>query len=169
MKRAKTYTAMKKISRLSILLLGLFLALPLSAKWDTDIKELENALKCFINDKSVSLTDARIIARGQPIDKKSINVKETDWGVDFTCTDGELVTSLWKELMGHLKNTSFFYCTDEFHPKTEPWKGLQLDNMEATLVLTGTHKNVYVLTFEDSDGWDNGFFLARKQKRNKQK
>lgn len=160
MNRTKTYTTMKKISRLSILLLGLFLALPLSAKWDTDIKELENALKCFINDKSVSLTDARIIARGQPIDKKSINVKETDWGVDFTCTDGELVISLWKELMGHLKNTSFFYCTDEFHPKTEPWKGLRLDNMEATLVLTGNHKNVYVLTFEDSDGWDNGFFLT---------
>ncbi|MBQ5680830.1 MAG: hypothetical protein IIV20_05075, partial [Bacteroidaceae bacterium] len=131
---------MKRLTQLSILLLGLFLALSLSAKWDTDIKEwntdikewntdikeLENALKCFINDKSVSLTDARIIARGQPIDKKSINVKETDWGVDFTCTDGELVTSLWKELMGHLKNTSFFYCTDEFHPKTEPWKGLRL-------------------------------------------
>ena len=72
---------MKRLTQLSILLLGLFLALSLSAKWDTDIKEwntdikeLENALKCFINDKSVSLTDARIIARGQPIDKKSINV-----------------------------------------------------------------------------------------------
>ena len=151
---------MKRLTQLSILLLGMFLALPLSAKWDTDIKELENALKCFINDKSVSLTDARIIARGQPIDKKSINVKETDWGVDFTCTDGELVISLWKELMGHLKNTSFFYCTNEFHPKTEPWKGLRLDNMEATLVLTGNHKNVYVLTFEDKDGNDNGFFLT---------
>lgn len=151
---------MKKISRLSILLLSLFLALPLSAKWDTDIKELESALKCFINDKSVSLTDPRIIARGQQIDKKSINVKETDWGVDFTCTDGELVTSLWKELMGHLKNTSFFYCTDEFHPKTEPWKGLRLDEMDGVLVLSGQQKNVYVLTFEDSDGWDNGFFLT---------
>ena len=48
---------MKKISQLSILLLGLFLALPLSAKWHTDIQELEEALKCFINDKSVSLSD----------------------------------------------------------------------------------------------------------------
>ena len=160
MNHTKTHTTMKKISRLSILLLGLFLALPLSAKWDTDIKELESALKCFINDKSVSLTDPRIIARGQPIDKKSINVKETDWCVDFTCTDGELVTSLWKELMGHLKNTSFFYCTDEFHPKTEPWKGLRLDEMDGVLVLSGQQKNVYVLTFEDSDGWDNGFFLT---------
>ena len=160
MNQTKTHTTMKRLTQLSILLLGLFLALPLSAKRNTDIKELENALKCFINDKSVSLTDSRIIARGQPIDKKSINVKETDWGVDFTCTDGELVTSLWKELMGHLKNTSFFYCTDEFHPKTAPWKGLRLDNMEATLVLTGNHKNVYVLTFEDKDGNDNGFFLA---------
>ena len=37
---------------------------------------------------------------------------------------------------------------------------MRLDNMEATLVLTGNHKNVYVLTFEDKDGNDNGFFLA---------
>ena len=160
MNQTTKHTTMKRITQLSILLLGLFLALPLSAKWDTDIKELESALKCFINDKSVSLTDPRIIARGQPIDKKSINVKETDWCVDFTCTDGELVTSLWKELMGHLKNTSFFYCTDEFHPKTEPWKGLRLDEMDGVLVLSGQQKNVYVLTFEDSDGWDNGFFLT---------
>ena len=151
---------MKRITQISLLLVCLFVALPISAKWHTDIQELEEALKCFIKDKSVSLSDPRIIARGQPIDKKSINVKETDWCTDFTCMDDELVTNLWKEFMAHINNTSYFYCSDELHPKTEPWKGLKLDNMEGIIVLTSDHKNVYVLTFEDKDGNDNGFFLS---------
>ena len=151
---------MKRITQLSLLLICMFFALPLSAKRQTDIQELEKAIKCFINDKSVSLSDPRIIARGQPIDKKDINVKETDWCADFTCTDGELVTNLWKEFMTHINNTSYFYCSSELRPKTEPWKGLKLDNMEGIIVLTSDHKNVYVLTFEDKDGNDNGFFFA---------
>ena len=151
---------MKRITQFSILLVCMFFALPLSAKWHTDIQELEEALKCFINDKSVSLSDPRIIARGQHIDKKDINVKETDWCVDFTCTDDELLTILWKEFMAHINNTSYFYCSSELHPKTEPWMGLKLDNMEGIIVLTSDHKNVYVLTFEDKDGNDNGFYLS---------
>ena len=151
---------MKRLTQLSILLLGLFWALPLSAKWHTDIQELEEALKCFINDKSVSLSDPYIDTQGQPIDKKSINVGETDWVTNFTCADDEPVTNLWKELMGHIKNASFFYCSDEIHPKTEPWKGLRLDDREGIIVLSGHHKNVYVFTFEDKDGNDNGFFLS---------
>ena len=151
---------MRRITQISLLLVCMFVALPISAKWHTDIQELEEALKCFINGKSVSLTDPHIIARGQPIDKKSINVKETDWCVDFTCTDDELVTNLWKKFMAHINNTSYFYCSSELHPKTEPWMGLKLDNMEGIIVLTSDHKNVYVLTFEDKDGNDNGFFLS---------
>ena len=151
---------MRKILQLSIPLFCMFLTQSVNAKWHTDIKEMQKAIERFLNDKSVSLTDPRIIAQGQPIDKKSINVKETDWSVDFTCTDNELVTSLWKEFMGHLKNTSFFYCSCEYHPKSEPWIGLRADEMEAVLVLSGDQKNVYVLTFEDKDGWDNGFFLT---------
>ena len=151
---------MKKILQLSILLFCLFLTQSAYAKWDTDIKEMQKALERFINNKSVSLADPRLIAQGQPIDKKSINVKETDWSVDFTCTDDELVTNLWKEFMGHLKNTTFFYCSDEYHPKSEPWIGLRADEMDGVLVLSGLQKNVYVLTFEDKDGWDNGFFLT---------
>lgn len=151
---------MNKISQLGILLVCLFITQSVYAKWHTDIKEMQKALERFINNKSVSLTDSRIIAQGQPIDKKDINVKETDWSVDFTCTDNELVTNLWKDFMGHLKNTSFFYCSDEYHPKSEPWIGLRADEMEGVLVLSGVQKNVYVLTFEDKDGWDNGFFLA---------
>ncbi len=151
---------MKKISQLGILFICLFITQSVYAKWHTDIKEMQKALERFINNKSVSLTDSRIIAQGQPIDKKDINVKETDWSVDFTCTDNELVTNLWKDFMGYLKNTSFFYCSDEYHPKSEPWIGLRADEMEGVLVLSGVQKNVYVLTFEDKDGWDNGFFLA---------
>ena len=151
---------MKRITQLSLLLVCMFLAQPIAAKWHTDIQELEEALKCFIDDKSVSLSDPRIIARGQPIDKKDINVKGTDWCVDFTCADDGLVTNLWKELMAHINNTTYFYCSDELHPKTETWKGLKLDNMEGIIVLTSDHKNVYVLTFEDKDGNDNGFFLS---------
>lgn len=153
-------TTMKRLTQLGILLICMFFALPLSAKRHRDIQELEKAIKCFINDKSVSLSDPRIIARGQPIDKKDINVKETDWCADFTCTDGELVTNLWKEFMTHINNTSYFYCSSELRPKTEPWMGLKLDNMEGIIVLTSDHKNVYVLTFEDKDGNDNGFFFA---------
>ena len=151
---------MKRLTQLSLLLICMFFALPLSAKRHRDIQKLEKAIKCFINDKSVSLSDPRIIARGQPIDKKDINVKETDWCADFTCTDGELVTNLWKEFMTHINNTSYFYCSSELRPKTEPWMGLKLDNMEGIIVLTSDHKNVYVLTFEDKDGNDNGFFFA---------
>jgi len=151
---------MKRITQLSLLLVCMFVALPMSAKWHNDIKEMQKAVERFIKDKSVSLTDPRIIARGQPIDKKSINVKETDWCTDFTCTDDELLTSLWKEFMAHINNTTYFYCSCELHPKTEPWMGLKLDNMEGIIVLTSDHKNVYVLTFEDKDGNDNGFFLS---------
>ena len=160
MNQSITHTTMKRLTHIGLLLACLFLAQPIAAKWHTDIQELEEALKCFINDKSVSLSDPRIIARGQPIDKKSINVKGTDWCTDFTCTDGEQVTSLWKEFMAHINNTTYFYCSSELHPKTEPWLGLRLDNMEGIIVLTSDHKNVYVLTFEDKDGNDNGFFLS---------
>ena len=151
---------MKRIAQLSILLLGLCFAMPLSAKWHSDIKELEKALKSFINNKNVSLSNPYLVAQGQPIDKKSINVRETDWVTNFTCTDDEPVTSLWKELMTHIKDASFFYCSDETHSKTEPWKGLRLAGRDGIIVLSGHDKNVYVLTFEDKDGNDNGFFLS---------
>ena len=151
---------MKRLTQLSILLLGLLLALPVSAKGHSDIKEIEKALRCFINDKSVSLSNPYLIAQGQPIDKKSIHVEETDWVTNFTCTDDEQVTNLWKELMGHIKSTSFFYSSSEMHPENAPWKGLRLDDRDGIIVLTGHHKNVHVLTFEDKNGNDNGFFLS---------
>ena len=162
-------TTMKRLTQLSLLLVCMLLAQPIAAKWHTDIQKLEEALKSFINDKSVSLSDPRIIARGQPIDKKTFNVKETDWCVDFTCTDDELVTNLWKKFMTHLDNTSYFYCSNELHPKTEPWMGLKLDNMEDIIVLTSNYKNVYVLTFEDKDGNDNGFYLSWNDLQNGRK
>ena len=156
---------MKRLTQLTILLLGLFLALPLSAKWHNDIKETEKALKSFIKNTSVSLSDPRIAARGLPIDKKSINVKETDWTVCFTCTDGELVSSLSKEFMSHIENTSYFYCSDEEYPKNAHWTGLRMDNMEGIIVLTSVYKNVYVIVIEDEEGDDNGFYLGWNDKQ----
>ncbi len=156
---------MKRLTQLTILLLGLFLTLPLSAKWHNDIKETEKALKSFIKNTSVSLSDPRIAARGLPIDKKSINVKETDWTVCFTCTDGELVSSLSKEFMSHIENTSYFYCSDEEYPKNAHWTGLRMDNMEGIIVLTSVYKNVYVIVIEDEEGDDNGFYLGWNDKQ----
>ena len=150
---------MKRITQISLLLVCMFSALPISAKWHNDIKELEKALKCFINDKSVSLSDPRIIARGQPIDKKSINVKETDWCTDFTCTDAVVLKNLWMTFMQHLDNASFMYCSSEPYLQTEPWKLLKLDGKDWYIVLTGEEKNRYVLTFEGADGKDYGFQL----------
>ncbi len=151
---------MKRLTQLSILLLGLCFAMPLYAEWNTDIKELEKALESFINNRNVSLSNPYLIEQGQPIDKKSINVKETDWVTNFTCTDDEPLTSLWKELMAHIKNASFFHCSSEMPQKSEPWKGLRLDGRDGIIVLSGRDKNVYVLTFKDKDGNDNGFFLS---------
>ena len=69
---------MKRITQLSLLLVCMFLAQPIAAKWHNDIKEVEKALKSFIKNKRVLLSDPRIVAQGLPIDKKSINVKETN-------------------------------------------------------------------------------------------
>lgn len=160
---------MKRITQLSILLVCMLLAQPISAKWHNDIKETEKALKSFIKNKSVSLSDPRIAARGLPIDKKSINVKETDWTVCFTCTDGELVSSLSKEFMSHIENTSYFYCSDEEYPKNAHWTGLRMDNMEGIIVLTSVYKNVNVIVVEDEEGNDNGFYLAWNDKQDGRK
>ena len=151
---------MRRISQLSLLLVCMFVALPLSAKWHNDIKEMEKAVECFIKDKSVSLSDPRLIAKGQPIDKKSINAKGEDWCVDFTCTDATVLKNLWITFMQHLDNTSFMYCSCEPYPKTEPWKLLKLDENDWYILLTGEEKNRYVLTFEGADGKDYGFQLT---------
>ena len=160
---------MKRITQISLLLVCMFLAQPLSAKWHNDIKETEKALKSFIKDKSVLLSDPRIVAQGLPIDKKSINVKDTDWAVSFTCTDGKLVNSLMKEFMSHLENTSFYYCSDEGNAKNAHWKGIRMDNRDGIIVLTGIYKNVYVIVLEDEEGDDNGFYLAWNDKQDGRK
>ena len=156
---------MKRITQISLLLVCMFLAQPIAAKWHNDIKEVEKALKSFIKNKSVSLSDPRIVARGLPIDKKSINVKETDWTVCFTCEDGELVSSLSKVFMSHIEKTSYFYCSDEEYPKNAHWTGLRMDNMEGIIVLTSVYKNVYVIVIEDEEGDDNGFYLGWNDKQ----
>lgn len=155
---------MKRITQLSLLLVCLFLAQPIAAKWHKDIKETEKALKSFIKNKRVLLSDPRIVAQGLPVDKKSINVKETNWTVCFTCEDGELVSSLSKEFMSHIENTSYFYCSDEEYPKNAHWTGLRMDNRDGIIVLTGIYKNVYVIVLEDEEGNDNGFYLAWNDK-----
>ena len=151
---------MKRITQISLLLVCMFMAQPLKAEWHKDIEEMEKAVERFIKEKSVSLSDPRLIAKGQPIDKKSINAKDEDWSVDFTCTDAAVLKNLWMTFMQHLDNTSFMYCSSEPYPKTEPWKLLKLDEYDGYLVLTGEKKNRYVLTFEGADGKDYGFFLA---------
>ena len=156
---------MKRLTQLSILLVCMFVTQTISAKWHNDIKETEKALKSFIKNTSVSLSDPRIAARGLPIDKKSINVKETDWTVCFTCIDGELVSSLSKEFMSHIENTSYFYCSEEEYPKNAHWTGLRMDNMEGIIVLTSVYKNVYVIVIEDEEGDDNGFYLGWNDKQ----
>ena len=150
---------MRKITQISILIACMFMALPISAKWHNDIKEMEKAVERFIKDKSVSLSDPRLIAKGQPIAKKSINAKDEEWSVDFICTDAAVLKNLWMTFMQHLDNTSFVYCSCEPYPQTEPWKLLKLDENDWYILLTGEEKNRYVFTFEGADGKDYVFQL----------
>jgi hypothetical protein len=150
---------MRKIAQISLLIICMFVASPISAKWHNDIKEMEKAVERFIKDKNVSLSDPRLTAKGQPIDKKSINTKDEEWCVDFTCTDAAVLKNLWMTFMQHLDKTSFMYCSCEPYLQTEPLKLLKLDGNDWYIVLTGEEKNRYVLTFEGADGKDYGFQL----------
>ena len=152
-------TIMKRITQISLLIVCMFVASPISAKWHNDIKKMEKAVERFIMDKSVSLSDPRLIAEGQPIDKKSINAKDEEWNVNFICTDAAVLKNLWMTFMQHLDKTSFMYCSCEPYLQTEPWKLLKLDENDWYILLTGEDKNRYVLTFEGADGKDYGFQL----------
>lgn len=81
---------MKKISRLSILLLGLFLALPLKAQI-IEVEGIQKAIAQFLKDKHVTITAG---SYDLSIDEFTDLPKDSVMSVTFTCKDAKLLKKL---------------------------------------------------------------------------
>lgn len=90
MNQTTKHTTMKKISRLSILLLGLFLALPIKAQI-FEAEGIQKAIAQFLKDKHVTITEGSF---DLSIDEFTDLPKDSVMSVKFTCKDTKLLKKL---------------------------------------------------------------------------
>ena len=86
------HTTMKKIAQLSILLLGLFLALPLKARL-VRTSHIQEAIMSFLKDKSTTIIEGSYsMITFPPTDFP----KDSTMSVKFTCKDAKPLKQLVK-------------------------------------------------------------------------
>lgn len=91
MNRTKTHTTMKRLTQLSILLLGMFLALPLKARV-VRTYHIQNAIMSFLKDKRTTIIEGSYSMTAFPSTEFP---KDSAMSVKFTCKDAKP----WKQLV----------------------------------------------------------------------
>ena len=144
---------MKKISRLSILLLGLLLtALPLQAQKNEHAIAMQKASQRFLEDKQVKILD-------HPWEQDDSARTEM-----FACRGEEPIKHFLQSYMEHLDKASLHYCYSLPY-KMQTMKALHLvegQKVNGTDVwyLLYDECNTYMIVFPDEDGLVYGFILS---------
>ena len=152
MNQTTKHTTMKKISRLSILLLGLFLLMtpPIAAQQNKHTIAIKKALERFITDKRVEVvTDAVIVEDSAKI-------------IGFTCT-WEPLDNFFQEYAKHFNDASVHFSFTQATKENLNMavRATTRPNGKGTDVSfwPGDPMNVYILSFKETDGIEYGFCL----------
>lgn len=144
---------MKKISRLSILLLGLLLtALPIQAQKNEHAIAMQKASQRFLEDKQVKILD-------HPWEQADSARTEM-----FACRGEEPIKHFLQSYMEHLDKASLHYCYSLPY-KMQTMKALHIvegqkvNGTDVWYVLYG-ECNTYMIVFPDEDGLVYGFILS---------